>query len=141
VYAIDTNKEHVDYINELSEQMNLRNVEAIESKLNDTLLPENSVDTAYMCSLYTPVYTTGMNKVTSAFIGSIKRSLRPDGRLIVVDNAVVKAGERPYHGPFMAKEIIAAHLKQFGFDLVETHQFIPQRYMLVFKISPAANAK
>jgi hypothetical protein len=50
-----------------------------------------------------------------------------------VDNAVVTQGTLPYHGPHIAKELIIGQLYYYGFDLAEQYQFIPQRYVLVFK--------
>ncbi|QHU81890.1 hypothetical protein D3800_00060 [Microcystis aeruginosa NIES-298] len=33
----------------------------------------------------------------------------------------------PYHGPFIAKELIIAQLERYGFQLETQYQFIPQR--------------
>jgi hypothetical protein len=42
----------------------------------------------------------------------------------------------PYHGPYIAQKLIIGQLRHYGFRLVATHQFIPQRYMLVFQPDP-----
>jgi hypothetical protein len=52
---------------------------------------------------------------------------------VIVDNAVVQNGQLPYHGPHIAKELVIGQLYYYGFDLTEQYQFIPQRYVLVFK--------
>jgi hypothetical protein len=86
-----------------------------------------------MCSLYHIIYTTLTEEVKDRFVNSLKTALKPDGRLVIVDNAVVTQGTLPYHGPHIAKELIIGQLYYYGFDLAEQYQFIPQRYVLVFK--------
>jgi hypothetical protein len=61
--------------------------------------------------------------------------------LVVADNDVVPENVIPYHGPRIAKELIVAQLLHYGFELVATHQFIPQRYVLKFKLAPQAPAR
>ena len=86
-----------------------------------------------MCSLYHIIYATATEEVKDRFIDSIKKALKPDGQFVVVDNAIVPSGKLPYHGPHIAKELIIGQLYYYGFDLIEQYQFIPQRYVLVFK--------
>jgi hypothetical protein len=86
-----------------------------------------------MCSLYHIIYTTSTEEVKDRFVDSLKDALRPGGRLVIVDNAVVQNGQLPYHGPHIAKELVIGQLYYYGFDLTEQYQFIPQRYVLVFK--------
>jgi hypothetical protein len=48
----------------------------------------------------------------------------------------VPPGVLPYHGPYVAKELLIAQMLNYGFDLVEEHQFVPQRYLLVLRNAP-----
>lgn len=132
VYAIDINKKHVEYLDIFIKKNNVTNVVEIESRMNDIMLKEK-VDLAFLCSLYHIIYATSMERVKDEFIQSIKDSLKDDGRLVIVDNALVESSNLPYHGPYIAKELIIAQLKYYGFKLEATHQFIPQRYVLIFK--------
>ena len=70
-----------------------------------------------MCSLYHIIYTTSTEEVKDRFVASIKDALKPDGRLVIVDNAVVQDGQLPYHGPHIAKELVIGQLYYYGFDL------------------------
>jgi SAM-dependent methyltransferase len=94
---------------------------------------KDPVDMAFLCSLYHIIYATSSEKVMDAFIKSIRDVLKPDGSLVIIDNALVEDQELPYHGPYIAKELIITQMKHYGFRLAETHQFIPQRYVLIFK--------
>ena len=144
VYAVDTNRKHLEYIQGVVKNRGIGNVETLESRFDDCCLKEDSIDVAFLCSLYTVIYTASIEKVKDDFVASLHRALRKDGRLIIVDNALVESDVQPYHGPYMSKELIIAQMKYYGFDLVRTEQFIPQRYMLVFREAdapPAAEAQ
>ena len=133
VYALDTVQAHLDYVKNVAKKFALSNIEVRKDRPDSTDLPASNSDLVFMCSLYHIIYATATEEVKDRFIDSIKKALKPDGRFVVVDNAVVPAGKLPYHGPHIAKELIIGQLYYYGFDLVEQHQFIPQRYVLVFK--------
>lgn len=134
VFAIDTVQDHVDFVKGVSEKYNLKNIDFVHLPKADNIGVEaNQIDLAYMCSLYHIIYTVTYEEVRERYLNDLKKALRPDGRLVVVDNAVVPDGTLPYHGPYIAKELIIAQLEQYGFRLESQYQFIPQRYVLVFK--------
>jgi ubiquinone/menaquinone biosynthesis C-methylase UbiE len=133
VYAIDTSDTHAKYVEGLAKKYNFKNIEPIKSKTDNIAVPDKQVDLAFMCSIYHVVYMTSMEEVKDRFIESIKKALKPDGTLVIVDNALVDSTQIPYHGPYIAKELVIAQLEYYGFKLVKEYQFIPQRYVLVFK--------
>jgi precorrin-6B methylase 2 len=133
VLAIDTVEEHLNYVKGLCAKFDIKNVETIKDRQDSAGVQANSADMVFMCSLYHIIYTTLTEEVKDRFVNSLKAALKPDGRLVIVDNAVVTQGTLPYHGPHIAKELIIGQLYYYGFDLAEQYQFIPQRYVLVFK--------
>jgi SAM-dependent methyltransferase len=133
VYAVDTVQNHLDYIRNLCQKFNIANIETIKDRADGSGLNPNTTDLIFLCSLYHIIYTTSTEEVKDRFVASLKDALKPDGRLVIVDNAVVQDGQLPYHGPHIAKELVIGQLYYYGFDLTEQYQFIPQRYVLVFK--------
>lgn len=133
VYAIDTVSEHLNYVEKISAKYDVKNVETIHTPGDNIGVPESAVDLVYLCSLYHNIYGMTKQDERESFVGSIYKSLQKDGKLIVVDNAMVDRAEIPYHGPYIAKELIIAQLKYYGFRLVDDYAFIPQRYVLVFQ--------
>jgi SAM-dependent methyltransferase len=133
VYAVDTVQAHLDYVKNVAQKLALTNIETRKDRPDSTDLPAGSSDLVFMCSLYHIIYATATEEVKDRFIDSIKKALKPDGHFVVVDNAIVPSGKLPYHGPHIAKELIIGQLYYYGFDLIEQYQFIPQRYVLVFK--------
>ncbi len=136
VFAIDTVKQHLDYINRLTRQEGISTITTVHNH-NESLglAPGQKVDLAFMCSLYHIIYIVYRESARETFLESIKSSLKPDGRLVIVDNAVVEGKDPPYHGPYIAKELVIAQLKHYGFELVDDFQATPQRYLLSFRLS------
>lgn len=132
VYATEINTEPLSYVDTFSGKHGL-NITTIKAELNDAKLPENFFDTIYMCSMYHAVYIASIEFVKDEFITSLKRALKSGGRLIVVDNSIAPPGAIPYFGSGIAKELVIAQLHYYGFQLIESQSFVPQRYVLIFK--------
>jgi ubiquinone/menaquinone biosynthesis C-methylase UbiE len=135
IFALDIKQEHLDFLDEYLKQQNIRNVTTIKST-EESLCMKETVDAAFMCSLYHIIYGVAAEPVRRAFVQSIKESLKPGGRLIIVDNGPVEDRLLPYHGPYLAKELAINQLELYGFKFESYYQIIPQRYMLVFQREP-----
>ena len=136
VYAIETNPLHLDFLHKYVEKYNVRNVEIVTSSFSGIgLSPETKVDVVYMCSLYHNVYSAFTDYERDMFVGSIRHALKEGGRLIIVDNDLVPEDDIPYHGPYICKDLVRAQLWYYGFRMVESYQFTPQRYVLVFEMT------
>lgn len=136
VYALDTNGQHVQYVSSLAEKYGYGKAVVPIISQYDNIRVKEPIDMAFLCSLYHIIHACSSEKVKDAFIKSTRDVLKPDGSLVIIDNALVEDQQLPYHGPYIAKELIIRQMKHYGFRLVETHPFIPQRYVLIFK--PAA---
>lgn len=133
VYAIETNPKHLDYLRTYISDNHITNVEAVTSSFEGIGLPPDvRVDMVYICSLYHNVYAAFTDEERDSFVGSIRRALKPGGRLVVVDNDLVEDDELPYHGPYISKELLLSQLYYYGFEVREQYQFTPQRYVLIF---------
>ena len=134
VYATELNKTALSYVEAMRDRYGL-NIEPVISALNDVNLPPNRCDKIFMCSMYHAVYVSSIEFVKDAYIDSIKKALKDDGKLIIVDNEVKQEGVPEYHGSAIDRMLIISQLTHYGFVLVDEKQFIPQRYVLVFKKS------
>ena len=135
MYAIDTVKAHLDYINSVVRRTGLTTITTINNHNESIGLPVGTkVDTAFMCSLYHILYLIYRESAREQLLASIRNSLKPGGRLVIVDNSLVEDSQLPYHGPYIAKELVIAQLEHHGFRLESSRQFIPQRYVLTFRL-------
>lgn len=132
VYSTELNKEALGYVEKINNKYGL-NIQTIQARLNDVCLPPDSVDTIFMCSMYHAVYIASIEFVKDEFIASLKKALKKGGRLVIVDNAITSPSVVAYFGAGIAKELAISQLKYYGFHLVDSKQFIPQRYILVFQ--------
>lgn len=132
VYAMDLNKNHLNFVDMVCKKHGIKNIKTHVSGVTSTNLPADTLDITIMCSLYHIIYAEAETE-RNAFINSIKSTLRNNGRLIVIDNSPVTGDTLPYHSNYIAKELIIAQLKHYGFEFVRAEHFLPQRYMLEFK--------
>jgi hypothetical protein len=130
------NAEHLKYVEAAKDAMGVTNVTTVETDGKSVGLAgiQTKVDAIFLCSLYHNMYAMATQPERDSFVSSIKESLNDDGTLYLVDNGLVPPGILPYHGPYVAKELIIAQMLNYGFDLIEQHQYIPQRYLLTFKV-------
>ena len=133
VYSTEINKDALVYLEEFTKQNNIQNIQPVVTKMNDVGLPENSVDTIFMCSMFHAVYVTDIEYVKDAFINGLHKALRKGGKLIIVDNNISEEGVVPYYGSGISPELIISQLKYYGFRLKDRFQVIPQRYALIFE--------
>lgn len=137
VYSTEINSDALSYLQSLKSNHDIKNIKTIVAKMNDAKLPKNSVDMIFMCSMYHAVYITDIEYVKDDFIASMKKSLRPGGRVVIVDNNITHGDVPPYYGPGIMPELIIAQLHYYGFKLVKRAEYIPQRFVLVFEVDEA----
>jgi predicted methyltransferase len=135
VYAIDTNARHTEYVAGLAREFGLANVRTIVPPPSGPTV-ERKADMVFVCSLYHIIYTLDTDAERDRFVQSIRDMLKPEGSLVVIDNAMVKDEGLPYHGPYIERDLVVNQLWYYGFSLVQAHQFIPQRYVLIFRMRP-----
>ncbi len=138
VYAIDMVEPHLQWVEREATALGVKNIQTIQTDGRTVGLAgaENQVDAVFVCSLYHNVYAMTTEPDREEFVNSIKAAIGRDGTFFLADNGLVPNGVLPYHGPYVAKELLIAQMLNFGFELVAQHQFIPQRYLLVLRNSP-----
>ena len=141
VYATEINKDALNYLDTFIQEYGVKNIETVVTRMNDAGLPANSVDTVFMCSMYHAVYITNIEFVKDHFIDTVKKALRKDGRVIIVDNDIPEPGIPSYYGPGIIPEMIISQLHYYGFELEDRIQLIPQRFALVFRMVDDSTTK
>src|SRR5262249_46321811 len=135
VFASDTEDQPLEVIKSLAMRDRVENVVPVKSFYDDCKLPPGSADLMFLCSLYHAIYVVTVEPYREKYIESLKKALKKGGRLVIADNEVTVANDSPYYGPRIDRRLIIEQLKHYGFKLVDSAQFVPQRYILVFQLA------
>ena len=126
VYAVDINRDYLDYIENRSKRENLTNIHVILGKEEDPLLPEKSVDAVLLLKTY--------HEVTQPIrlLKKTRASMRTGALLGIID----RNGKGDDHG--LDKEVVIKEVERAGFVLINQYDFVkPDNvdYFLVFRAS------
>jgi SAM-dependent methyltransferase len=125
LFAIDVQPDMLRYLQERAHREHLHVLVPILASAESPNLPE-PVDLLLLVDTYHHID----DRV--AYFTKLRRSLRSDGRLAIVDFKLdAPEGPPPEHR--VSPEKTTAELKPAGYSLVATHQFLPRQYFLVFQ--------
>lgn len=134
VYAVETNPRHLAHVEAVAAAEGRENVAPIATDGAFPDLPEASLDRVFLCAAYQALYLWTEAPERAAWVAAARRVLKPDGRLVVVENELfLEPGAMPFRGLRIAREVITAQLEGHGFELVSWARHVPQRYVLVFE--------
>jgi ubiquinone/menaquinone biosynthesis C-methylase UbiE len=125
VFAVDIEPDMVRYLGERANREHLSVVVPVQASADSPNLPE-PVDIALIVDTYHHM----QNRV--AYFKSLAKSLRPNGRIAIIDFKV-DAAEGPAPQFRNPPEKVTAELEQAGYTLVANHPFLPMQYFLIFQ--------
>ena len=103
------------------------NLMTILAAPDDPKLPEAGVDTIFFCDVLHHIENRG------AYYRKLDRALKPGGRIVVIDFYKRELPIGPPVSRKIPREEMIAELKQAGFVLAESFDFLPYQYFLVFE--------
>jgi ubiquinone/menaquinone biosynthesis C-methylase UbiE len=128
VYAEDVQQAMVDYLSKKIDTLELGNIKVVLGKAEDPSLPENSLDLALLANTYHEV------EKPLPLLENIEKDLKAGGRLVIIDWDPEK--ESPIGPPKserVPRDTVIKEVEERGFTLLESHNFMPYHYFLVFK--------
>src|SRR2546422_8431290 len=126
VYAVDINRNYLNYIENRSKQDGLANIRVIPGKEDDPLLPTKSVDAVLLLKTYHEVAQP------IRLLKRVREAMRAGALLGIID----RNGKGDDHG--LNKEVVIKEVGRAGFVLVNQYDFVkPDNvdYFLVFRAS------
>lgn len=129
VYAVDIAQKSLDYVENVAKEEGITNITTVLGEHKTTRLPDASVDVVFLCDTYHHF------EYPAFMMESIKKALRSDGRLVVVDFERVK-GVTPdffYEHVRAGKGTFTDEIRDAGFELVKDIPLLKDQYYLVFK--------
>ena len=129
VYALDITPKFIDHIEKTAAELGLDNVESRLNPVDSTGLEENSVDIAFIADTYHHF------EYPYKMLASIKRALRPGGRVVLVDLERIEGvtGEFVLNMVRAGKGTFTDEFKNAGFELIDEVAFTDEDYILRFK--------
>ena len=125
IYAVDIEPSMVAHLAKRAAAEHLKNVVAVQAAGDRTNLPR-PVDRA----LFVDVYHHLPNR--PAYFRELKKSLKPGGRVAIVDFRKDSPDGPPVEFRFTAEQI-QAEMREAGFQLEVAHAFLPRQHFLVFR--------
>lgn len=135
VIAGDIIPEFLTHIEQRVRDEGLRNVETVLGKEDSAELPPGCADVIFICDTYHHF------EYPQSMLRSIRRALRPGGRLVIIDFERIEGVSSDWVlGHVRAgKERVIEELRAGGFDLAPSQpdaSFLKENYLLVFVARP-----
>jgi ubiquinone/menaquinone biosynthesis C-methylase UbiE len=127
VYATDIQKEMLSLIEKKIATQRVSNVELVLDSETESRLPDAAVDLALMVDVYHEL------SQPQAFLRSLKRALKPDGRLVLIEfrKESLDVPIRPEHK--MSIREARLELEAEGYRWDQVIDVLPWQHILVFK--------
>lgn len=127
VYAVEIQDDAVNFLKNKAGQLDTKNVTVVKGKEDSPELPENSLDLAMMVDVYHELL------YPHEMLQSIKKSLKPHGKLLLVEYRAEdpKVEIKELHK--MSVKQAEKELKANGFKLVGDGEFLPIQHFLLFE--------
>ncbi len=125
VYGVDLEPDMVDYLAERARREQLPNLVAIQGSADDPRLPD-PVDLILLVDTYHHI------EDRERYFRKLLPSLAPGGRVAIIDFRM----ESPVGPPRSARiepQRVIDELRAAGFRAVQSHDFLPHQYFLVFQ--------
>ncbi len=133
VYAVDIDKDMTELLKQKVREQNAQNVQVVFAKPEDPLLPDGGVDLIFTSNTYHHIG----DRVR--YFAALRRSLRPGGRLAVIDydRRSWSAGLLRHYTP---SDLIKREMEQAGYRLVREFDFLDRQSFLLFESGARQNA-
>jgi predicted methyltransferase len=135
VYAEDVQQEMLTAISRRVAAEGLLNVRPVLGKGSDPGLPPSRLHAVLMVDAYHEIEE---DRVT--FLKNAAKSLRPEGRIGVVDFKLEGGGPGPATEERVAPEVVVKEATQAGLRLLLQPTFLPYQYFLIFGLEPKPTA-
>jgi SAM-dependent methyltransferase len=131
VYAVDLAPKMVEHLNKRIKEENLSTVEAIQCTSTNTNLPANSCDLIFVCDTYHHF------EHPQQTLADIKRALKPNGRLVIVDFYRIEGESRDWVMSHVrcGLETVIEETTLSGFTFLKNHDIdgLKENYLIIFE--------
>jgi SAM-dependent methyltransferase len=127
VFAVDIEPKMVAYLTTRAASEHLGNLRAVQASAASPNLPE-PVDVVLVVDTFHHIGSR------AAYFAGVRKSLRPGGRVAIVDFRKDAPGDGPPPAFRFTPDQITADLTAAGFVLDASHDFLPRQHFLVYRV-------
>lgn len=127
VYAVEIQDDAVGYLKRRASSLKRNNVSIVKGSEKSPGLPDGTIDLAVMVDVYHELL------YPHEFLQSVKRSLKPNGKLLLLEYKAEDPYVRIKTEHKMSVAQVKKELELNGYRLVQNGQFLPLQHFLVFE--------
>ena len=128
VYAVDTNEEFLEFIKKQAREKGLTNIVTMLAAEDHSDMSKNSLDYVFMRNVchHLP------NRVE--YFQRLKESLKPNGKVVIIeyDGRGVFFSFHNRHRHFVPKNTLLEEMKQAGYSLYRSYDFLSEQSFTIF---------
>ncbi|MCP5497892.1 MAG: methyltransferase domain-containing protein [Leptospiraceae bacterium] len=127
VYAVDINKDFLDFIQKEANEKKVENIQTILLPTEETKLPKSGLDLIFTRNVYHHL------KDRTEYFKKLSQNLKPDGKIAIIDYKPM--GTFSFTDIFKhntPKETIVKEMENAGYILKNEHNFLNKQSFLIF---------
>ena len=129
VYALDNDRGQIDFLQDFINREDIGNIQATRSTDDSVMLTSNRVELLFYNQLYHLVYMYLPRQPRFKLIESMRKAIRPKGRLVIVD----RYPAANTIGYSLDPQLIIGQLEFFGFKFLRQAELGQELYLLEFE--------
>ena len=127
VYAVDTSRKLLDYIQQQAETKGYRNIISLGVDEADLTLSTNIFDLLFVRNVYHHL----SNRIQ--YFKNLEHALKPGGRIAILE--YTRGGLfRRIFGHYVPQALIISEMQEAGYQVVDTFNFLPEQSFTVFQL-------
>jgi ubiquinone/menaquinone biosynthesis C-methylase UbiE len=127
VYAVDVDPEMNAFLRERLEQARVANVEVVDARFEDPLLPDGAIDLVLSVDTYHHIDDR------PAYFRNLQRDLAPGARVAIIDYDGRKGWFVRLLGHTTPREQLLSEMAEAGYEVAAEHDFIDRQVFVVFR--------
>jgi len=125
VYAVDVDREMLDYVGARAKEDGSLNIETVAARYDDPLLPESGVDLIFTSNVYHHIASR------VKYFADAAKYLRPGGRIAIVDFDG-RHWSASFVGHYTPVEVVKKEMQEAGYRLERELDFLDRQAFLVY---------
>ncbi len=128
VYAVDTNKEFLEFITSQAAKQNMTNITTVPTTEHTVPLPTNSIDLVFVRNVYHHL----ANRII--YFSAIKQLLTAQGQVAIIEH-LPKGSRMSFHkrcGHNVPRETIIEEMNKAGYRVSASFDFLPTQSFTIF---------